>query len=180
MQLKHTQIPVEFIQRLPDGMKLVTRHGKQFLVVDEVYGPNGESLMSDNVRIHGERAIEMGISVGSSQGLLFVDSYWGSHAKLYSFLVDTSEQSAMVEARVPHTDTSLMVERACDEEGCTSNSAIELHLPGGQNRIYVCARLGCPGHQLELPEIPQPVSETVSHINFFGAGSVDEDWFDEV
>ena len=66
MQLKHTEIPVEFIQHLPDGMKLVTRHGQQFLVVDELYGPNGEALMSDNVRIHGERSIELAVDIGES------------------------------------------------------------------------------------------------------------------
>ena len=180
MQLKHKQIPVEFIQRLPEGMKLVTRHGKQFLVVDEVYGPNGESLMSENVRIHGERAIELQVTVGNSEGMFFVDSYWGSHAKLYSFLVDAASKDSLVTAKVPHTDTSLMVERACDIEGCTSNQSIQLNLPGGRNKIYVCARLGCPGHDLEIPDMPEPVSETVSSINFFGAGSIDDHWFDEV
>lgn len=180
MQLKHTRIPVEFIQQLPDGMKLVTRHGKQFLVVDEVYGPNGESLMSENVRIHGERSIELDITIGDSHGLIFVDSYWGSHAKLFSFLVDTAAKDGLVSARVPHGGASLMVERSCDVEGCDSNAAIELSLPGGRNKIYVCARLGCPGHQLEIPDMPQPISESVSHINFFGAGNVEDEWFDEI
>ncbi|MFO8064977.1 MAG: hypothetical protein ACQETQ_03330 [Spirochaetota bacterium] len=180
MQLKHTEIPVEFIQGLPDGMKLVTRHGKQFLVVDEVYGPNGEDLMSENVRIHGERSIELAVDIGETSGLIFVDSYWGSHAKLYSFLVDTSAENTLVTARVPHTDTSLMVQRECKAEGCTSESAIELHLPGTDNKIYVCARLGCPGHELKIPDLPAPVSETVSSINFFGAGSIDDRWFDNL
>jgi hypothetical protein len=180
MELKHTRIPVEFIQRLPEGMKLVTRHGKQFLVVDEVYGPNGESLMCDNVRIHGERSIQLGIEVGNSEGSIFVDSYWGSHAKLYSFMVDTSAKDSLVKARVPGSKTSLMTTRRCNIEGCNSDQAIELHLPGGKNKIYVCARLGCPGHELEVPDLPAPVSDSVSRINFFGAGSIEDQWFDEV
>ncbi|MFP3959665.1 MAG: hypothetical protein ACLFUM_07005 [Spirochaetaceae bacterium] len=180
MDLKHTQIPLEFIQHLPDGMKLVTKHGKQFLVVDELYGPNGENLISERVRIHGERAIELEVTIGDSEGMIFVDAYWGSHAKLYSFLVDTSARDSLVTARVPGDGPDLMVDRRCDEEGCGSDRAIELHLPGGKNKIYVCARLGCPGHQLEVPDLPSPVSETVSRINFFGAGSIDDNWFDEV
>jgi hypothetical protein len=161
-------------------MKLVTRHGKQFLVVEEVSGPNGESLMSDNVRIHGERSIELDVSIGDSRGLIFVDSYWGSHAKLFSFLVDTGAKDGLVTARVPHGGASLMVDRACDVEDCDSQKAIELTLPGGRNKIYVCARLGCPGHHLEVPDMPQPISESVSHINFFGAGNVEDDWFDSI
>ena len=180
MELKHTRIPVEFIQRLPEGMKLVTRHGKQFLVVDEVYGPDGENLMCENVRIHGERSIQLGVEVGDSQGSIFVDAYWGSHAKLFSFMVDKSQVNSLVTARTPHKGTSMMVHRQCDIEGCDSDRAIELHLPGGKNKIYVCARLGCPGHQLDVPDLPAPVSDTVSHINFFGAGSIDDGWFDEV
>ena len=34
------------------GMKYVVRNGKDFLVVEQVFCPNGHSLMVDNVRIH--------------------------------------------------------------------------------------------------------------------------------
>jgi hypothetical protein len=136
--------------------------------------------MSDNVRIHGERSIELGIEVGDTRGLIFVDSYWGSHAKLYSFLIDTNAKDSLVTAYVPNSDVSLMVDRACDMEDCNSDKAIQLSLPGGRNKIFVCARLGCPGHHLDVPDMPAPVSDTVSHINFFGQGRVDEGWFDQV
>ena len=127
-----------------------------------------------------ERAIELQISVGNSEGMILVDSYWGSHAKLYSFLVDAASVDSLVTAKVPHSETSLMATHPCGVEGCTSDQAIELNLPGGRNKIYVCARLGCPGHDLEIPDMPTPLSETVSSINFFGAGSIDDHWFDEV
>ncbi len=180
MQLKHTRIPVELLVNLPEGLKLVRRHGKEFLVVERLQGPDGESLMSDTVRIHGEPSIRLDVRVGSSEGSLFVDSFWGSHAKLYGFLPESAAGDVMVEASVPGSGASLMVERPCSVDGCGSGQAIDLRLPDGRSHIYVCARLGCPGHAIDIADLPQPVSESVSTINFFGAGSLDDDWFEEV
>ncbi len=178
MELKHTEIPTEFITHLPEGMKLVNRHGRQFLVVEEALGPNGENLMSEAVRIHGEPSVQLEIQVGDRRGMVFVDAYWGSHAKLYSFQVPELDPPPMVEAFVPHTNVSLMGDYQCDIEGCTSNRGIVLRLPGGQNTTTVCARLGCPGHRIDIATLPKPVIQQVSKLNFFGTSSVEDDWFD--
>ena len=178
MELKHTEIPAEFITHLPEGMKLVNRHGRQFLVVEQALGPNGENLMSEAVRIHGEPSVQLEIQVGSDRGMVFVDAYWGSHAKLYSFQPCDAEASPMVQAFVPHTDTSLMGDYSCDIEGCDSNRGIVLRLPGGKNTTTVCARLGCPGHTMDIAALPEPVIQSVSRLNFFGTSSVEDDWFD--
>ena len=37
MQLKHTEIPLRFLQQLPEGIKYIHRHGKEFLVVEQLY-----------------------------------------------------------------------------------------------------------------------------------------------
>jgi hypothetical protein len=178
MELKHTAIPSEFITHLPEGMKLVNRHGKQFLVVEQALGPNGESLMSEAVRIHGEPSVQLEVQIGDRRGMVFVDAYWGSHAKLYSFPLPLEDEHRIVEAFVPHTDVSLTAPYHCDIEGCNSTHGIVLRLPGGRNTTTVCARLGCPGHTMDIASIPEPVVESVSSLNYFGTSSVDDDWFD--
>lgn len=178
MELKHTSIPTEFITHLPEGMKLVNRHGRQFLVVEEAYGPNGERLISEAVRIHGEPSVQFEIQIGEDRGMVFVDAYWGSHAKLFSFPVCADESTTTADAYVPHSDISLLGEYHCDIEGCSSNRGIVLHLPGGKNSVTVCARLGCPGHHIDIASIPEPVIQSVNKLNFFGTSSVDDDWFD--
>ena len=176
MELRHEEIPLEFLRRLPDGIKIVKRHGQEFVVVEQVYGPHGESLISDTVQIHNEPSIRLGVRIGDQQGLIFVDAFWGGHAKLYSFLPQSVVANAEVDAFVPEGGASLMVERSCDVEGCTCTRAIMLALPDGKSRVYVCARLGCPGHAIEIADLPEEVSQQISSINFFGAGSLDEDW----
>lgn len=178
MKLVPNEIPVEFLQALPSGMKLVKRHGHSFLVVEEVTSPSGQSLMSEAVRIHHEPSIRIGMRVGSQRGLVFVDAYWGSHAKLFSFIPDQADQNQIVDAYDPETTESLMVDYTCAVDGCGCTRGIELLLPDGGGTIRVCARLGCPGHRLEVPTVAQPVVDSISGINFFGAGTVEDDWFD--
>jgi hypothetical protein len=180
MKLVHQEIPVEFLQAMPEGLKLVNRHGREFLVVESVYSRQGSPLITESVRIHGEPSIRIGLRLGTQEGLIFVDAYWGSHAKLYGFLPETPDREHVVDAYVPDTGESLMIERECDIEGCSCSRGIELVLPGGKNVIHVCARLGCPGHRLVLSDMSEPVAESLSGINFFGAGSLDDDWFDSV
>ncbi|TVR72219.1 MAG: hypothetical protein EA427_03510 [Spirochaetaceae bacterium] len=179
MELQHKEIPTEFLRRLPEGIKIVKRHGKEFLVVESVYGPGGEDLVSRSVHIHDEPTLRLGVRIGGGEGLIFVDSYWGSHAKLYSFLPEITGSDTEVDAFVPESGASLMEEKKCDIEGCGCGRAIVLHLPRGEGKVYVCARLGCPGHSLELKDLPSEVVKTVGSINYFGVGSLDESWFDE-
>jgi hypothetical protein len=51
MELMHNEIPREFLSALPDGIKYLVRHGKDFLVVEMVTCPNGHSLMSESVKL---------------------------------------------------------------------------------------------------------------------------------
>ncbi|TVR03732.1 MAG: hypothetical protein EA403_06400 [Spirochaetaceae bacterium] len=179
MELQHREIPVEFLQRLPDGIKIVKRHGKEFMVVEQVLGPGGENLMSDAVHIHGEPSIRLGVRINGQEGLIFVDAFWGGHAKLYSFVPDLAGAAAEVDAFVPETRASLMVNRACDVDGCDCTRSIVLTLPDGKSRVYVCARFGCPGHAIEIADLPPTVSQTISSINFFGVGGSEDDWLDQ-
>jgi len=48
-----------------------------------------------------------------------------------------------------------------------------LTLPEKGNKILVCARLGCPGHRIEIDRLPEDVNELVSEINYFGVGADD-------
>jgi len=180
MKLIHNQIPVEFLTELPEGVKLVKRKGREFLVIEEVVSRRGQSLMSDDVRIHGEPSILMHVSIKETAGSIFLDAYWGSHAKLYGFLPTVAGADPVIDASVPESQESLMVDSVCEVDGCGCTRAVELLLPGGENKILVCARMGCPGHRMVLSSMPKMVSDTISGINFFGAGSLDEDWFSEL
>jgi len=178
MELVHNEIPVDFLRHMPEGVKLVNRHGHEFLVVEDLRSPAGTRLMSDSVRIHGEPSIRLGVRIGDTSGLIFLDAYWGSHAKLYSFMPSGEFSGKLVEAYVPETGESLMADYTCNVEGCTCDKGIEFRLPGKGNTVRVCGRLGCPGHRLVLGDLAKPIVDTISGINFFGAGSLDEDWFD--
>ena len=186
MKLKKTEIPLEFLTHLPEGIKVVNRGGSEQLVIEKLSSRGGTSLMSDTVRIHGEPSVRIGIRnpeappsdagqtgpVTEREGLVFIDAYWGSHAKLFSFVPDVSSNKPM-EAFVPETGESLMIDCSCDEPGCECKRHIHLVLPGGTSSIDVCARFGCPGHHISLADMPGPVSEDLSHINYFGAGEDD-------
>jgi hypothetical protein len=165
MELVHSEIPREFLDVLPDGIKYIVRHGKDFLVVENICCPNGHSLMVEKVRIHGEPAVAIGVKIGEQKGNFFVDAFWGSHKKLCDFF---PEAGAVVEAFCPVCGVSLMVEEGCGEKGCGAGKHIQLLLPGAKNRVLVCGRLGCPGHRLEIQAVSGQVVKKLSDINFFG------------
>ncbi len=169
MELIPKDIPMEFLQFLPEGIKLVNRHGHPYLVMDRVNDANGNSLMDNSVRIHGEPSVKLHVKVGDSEGLIFVDAYWGSHAKLYSFIPDFSSGKKTVEAFSPADDSSLMVPWKCPIEDCAETHGIQLSLPAG-NTIIVCGKLGCPGHLINVARLADGVSESLSNINYFGEG----------
>jgi len=169
MELTPKDIPVEFLRVLPEGIKLVRRGGHPYLVMDRLEDFNGNSLMDNSVHIHGEPSIKLKVRVGSAEGFIFVDSYWGSHAKLYSFIPDFSSGNT-VKAFSPVDGSSLMVPWKCPVEGCGEDHGIELHLPGGLNTIIVCGRLGCPGHHINVKKIEERINNSLSSINFFGQG----------
>ena len=169
MQLKHTEIPLRFLQHLPEGIKYIHRHGKEFLVVEQLSCPKHHSLIADNVQIHGEPSVMMKIRIGDQEGFLFVDAFWGSHAKLFSFIPNLAAEHPYVEAFCPTCGTNLVVDEACSLTDCDSRRSILFHLPGRGDRIRVCAKLGCPGHLMELSALPESLAESVSEINYFGA-----------
>ena len=170
MNLVHRRVPAEFLDALPEGMKFIQRHGQEFLVVEKLCCPAGHSLMVDSVRIHGEPSIRFQVAPGDSDRLIFLDAFWGSHAKLFSFFAGPEERAEYVTAFCPECGASLAVDEACALPACGSKRSLALHLPGGRNRIYVCAKLGCPGHRLAVTHLPYNLNRAVSEINYFGHG----------
>jgi len=168
MKLTHKEIPEEFLKDLPRGVTHITRNGKEFLVVDQVFCPEGHSLMVDSVRLHGRPSIKLGLTFDDASGFIFVDSFWGSHDKLYSF-VPTPQDLAGIEEDVncPVCQCSLLVSHVtCDQ--CGTSKFIQMLLPGGQNKILVCAKLGCPEHEMVVQNVAAEICEVVSDINFYG------------
>ncbi len=174
MQLIHRTIPREFLEMLPEGMKFIHRHGTEFLVVEELLCPQGHSLMVDSVRLHDEPSISIAVTRPEGTGLVFIDAYWGSHAKLFNFMADADHPMDYADAHCPRCGASLVVERACGRIDCDSAKSLALHLPGDEgNMIYVCAKLGCPDHSIVVGDVPSTVREEVNGINFFGYGDDD-------
>ncbi len=169
MKLTHREIPVELLRKLPAGIKIVNRIGQEFLVIEDVRCPAGDSLTVDSVRIHGEPSIRLRAKIRDDEGSIFVDAFWGSHAKLFSFLPSDLEGKPVVEASCPVCGASLMEKRACVLDDCGCSDSILLRLPNKRDEIHVCGCLGCPGHEIKLAELPAHVSNAISEINFFGA-----------
>ena len=169
MKLTHSTIPPEFLKLIPRGMKYVMRNGKDFLVVEQVFCPNGHSLMVDHVRLHGEPSISMNLRIGKAEGTIYLDSFWGSHDKLYNFIPNPKEaDAAKNDAMCPACGCSLVtkMKKACKH--CGSGRIIVMHLPGAQNKILACAKLGCPWHKIVAEDIAHKVTEAVDDINYFG------------
>ena len=168
MKLTYKEIPKEFLKDLPRGVAHIRQNGKEYLVVEQLFCPAGHSLMVDNVRLHGRPSIKLGLRFNEAAGFIFVDSFWGSHDKLYSFIPTPKDLAGADEdVYCPVCRCSLLVDHIkCDE--CGMSKFIEMLLPGGQNRILVCSKLGCPEHELVAQDISPEITEVVSDINFFG------------
>jgi hypothetical protein len=174
MKLTAHAIPDRFIKSIPRGFRMVRKQGHAFLLVESVFCPKGHNLVVDSVRIHEEASIKLKIVVNGQPGYVFVDAFWGSHSKLFSMIPRASgKEAAFVEAYCPYCSAALGEQVACAHKGCRSDRSVRLLLPGGKNTIHVCARLGCPGHQLDIVDLPEAVVRSVSVINYFGAGSDD-------
>jgi len=171
MKLTARKIPDEFVRAIPRGFRIVKNQGKDFLLVESLFCPNGHNLVVDSVRIHDEASVKLKVVVNQETGFIFVDAFWGSHAKLFSFMPKTSGDSpAYAEVFCPYCDASMTERFPCPEKGCGSETSVLLILPGGRNKIHVCAKLGCPGHVLEIKDMPSQVVRSVNVINYFGAG----------
>jgi hypothetical protein len=107
------------------------------------------------------------LKVGRSEGDVFLDAFWGGHAKLYSFIPDLSG-SPVVSAACGVCQADLMVPAECTENKCNSRQEVLFHLPGGKNKIYICANLGCPGHRVEIADLTEIEAREISRINYFG------------
>jgi hypothetical protein len=174
MKLTAKKIPEEFIRAIPRGFRLLTKQGHDFLLVESLFCPNGHNLVVDSVRIHDEASIKLKVVINNESGLLFVDAFWGSHTKLFSFIPKASaEDPVFADFFCPYCDAGMTEHYACAQKGCGSQKGVLLLLPGGKSKIHVCARLGCPGHVLDIVDMPHKVVRSVSVINYFGAGSED-------
>jgi hypothetical protein len=172
MKLIHKKLPDQILKKLPPGTKRIKKQGQDFLLVQKLYCPQGHNLMVDSVRIHGEPSIRIHMKIGKTEGLVFVDAFWGGHAKLYNFIPNV-KSGRFTEITCPVCGTDMVIKDACTHQGCRSDRGIVFHLPGKKNRIFVCAKLGCPGHRIDIANLPHEVSEEVSEINFIDAQEED-------
>jgi hypothetical protein len=174
MKLTAQKIPDEFVRAIPRGFRLIKKQDHDFLLVESLFCPKGHNLIVDSVRIHDEASIKLKIVVNNESGFLFVDAFWGSHTKLFSFIPKaSSKEPVFADTYCPYCDAVMSERYACAQKGCGSEKSVLLLLPGGKNKIHVCARLGCPGHVLDINDMPRKLLRSVSVINYFGAGTDD-------
>lgn len=168
MELMVNKIPDEFLHNIPPGFRLVQKNDNNFLLLDSLFCPHGHKLIVDSVRIHDEPSIKIDVTINRNRGSIFIDAFWGSHAKLYSFIPGTVNGDTFVEAFCPYCGISLIENFNCKQELCDSDKSILLLLPELKGKIHVCAKLGCPGHVLEVENMPMDLVDSISKINFFG------------
>jgi hypothetical protein len=174
MEIIKRDIPHAFLKTLPEGMKFISKGGSDFLVVERLSCQHGHSLITDEVHIHGEASIKLNVKLNNCDGVLFLDSFWGSHTKLYNFIPNNYEKVKIVDIFCPTCGESLIIKELCDQEECNSDRMVQMLLPGTNNRILACARFGCPAHKLEINNVASTVTQQVSDINFFGIGFDDD------
>ncbi|MBF0433195.1 MAG: hypothetical protein HQK83_18085 [Fibrobacteria bacterium] len=174
MKLPVHKIPTEFAESVPRGMRLISKGHHDFLLIESLFCANGHSLMDNSVRIHGEASIKLKIKSKKEEGVVFIDAFWGSYSKLFSYIPTVAKKNQLIDVLCPHCESLLIENGECTQKGCKSGKKIVLHLPGGNNRIHVCAKLGCPGHLLKISDMPDEITESVSDLNFFGAAGDDE------
>ncbi len=175
MELRTKAIPDSFKQNIPKGMRLLWKQDVEVLLVESLFCPNGHNLLVDSVRIHDEPSIKLKIRIDDQPGYVFLDSIWGSHANLFTFMGHGLDPDAKVDAYCPYCDVHLNIAEGCadiDSE-CRCDEQIVLFLPGKKNKIIICPRISCPHHELIVEEIPMPVLQELSDINYFGTGQED-------
>ena len=173
MEIKRKEIPEAFLKTLPDGLKFVSKHGHDFLVVESLKCQHGHSLITDEVHIHGEAAIKLRVILNNCKGVLFLDAFWGSHTKLYSFIPHNYEKVEIIDILCPVCNESLLVDESCPDKQCGSKKMVQMCLPNN-NRILACASFGCPEHKIEINNVSNQVTEKIDDINFFGIGFEDD------
>ena len=142
MKIVYKEIPKEFLKTLPDGMKFVSKSRHDFLVIEKIYCRNEHNLVDNTIRIHGESSIKLNVQTGVCEGIIFLDAFWGSHAKLYSFIPRSSTMK-ILEAFCPVCGVELTVDNKCTQKKCNSHRSIEMILPDKKSKILSCARLEC-------------------------------------
>ena len=136
MKLTERRIPDEFVRAIPRGFRLVKRQGHDFLLVESLFCRNGHNLVVDSVRIHDEASVKLKVNVGAESGFVFIDAFWGSHAKLFSFIPKGyGGGQAFAEPFCPYCDVPLSEDYPCTQRGCGSGKSVRLSLPGGKNTI---------------------------------------------
>jgi len=171
LRIFNDKISADYLHVLPAGIKFINKQGKEFFVIEELFCPNGHSIMSDTVHIHGEPSIQVSVEMKGQKGTFYIDAFWGSHKKLLDFIPEHTDTNTIVYPFCPVCGVSLLMKAMCSEPGCGTDEHMAFILPGGKNRIYECARLGCPGHRIDIYDLPDQFSRALSEINYFGVQS---------
>ena len=165
MKLAKQVVPVEFLENLPEGLKVINRKGQNYVIVEDLRCPSNHSLMSKTVKIHGEAAIHVKVEGGNTKGDMYLSPYWGMHSKLYDFMFEEKGNIA-IKATCPVCDASLMAPNECCDKNCESKEQVEFLLPDNKNKITSCGTWNCPEHEMSVTNIPAEVAEQLKNINY--------------
>jgi len=119
---------------------------KMKLQIAEVRCPQGDSLISDEVKLQNTPSIKVMARLQGLKGPIYLSAFFGD------FTYQTSlelKKGDVVELFCPECGHSLSIDEICRACGATM---FAVHLPDG-GRIEACPRIGCHNHKLTLVDL---------------------------
>jgi hypothetical protein len=108
--------------------------------------PNGHSLMSDEHRFDGQKAIALTVRNRGKEGTIHLNPFYGR----FEFACDIAlEPGDIVELFCPECGVALKVSETC--RMCNIRM-FAIHLPDG-GQVEACPKIGCHNHSLKIVDL---------------------------
>lgn len=126
----------------------------------EVKCPHCErSLMNESKLIDGHPSIQLKITYGNHNGMIWLSSVYGSYN--YEMTFDMKENQ-IAKFYCPHCDEELIGDLACPECG---TQMINLMLKGG-GHIHFCPKKNCRGHHIQYDDSNEVLRDAFDHYHY--------------
>jgi hypothetical protein len=108
--------------------------------------PNGHSLMTDEVKFDGQRAIKVVVRVGGREGEIFFNPFYGR----FEYKCDIELKAGdIVSLSCPECGASLSIDAPCH---MCDIPMFAVHLPDG-GQVEACPKVGCRNHSLKIVDL---------------------------
>ncbi len=110
--------------------------------------PAGHSLMVEDKKFDGERAIAVKIRLGGHSGMLYLHPFYGKHE--YESDVSLNEGD-VIEVFCPECNASLTIDEQCN---LCNIPMFAVNLPDG-GQVEACPTIGCQKHSLRIVNLDE-------------------------